>query len=73
MATKKVTKKKHGGISGKPHIMRPCPFCGKKPKHLHVWSFGHRILCDNVKCEPIAETAFYIKKIDAITIWNTRA
>lgn len=52
--------------------LKPCPWCGKKPKIRGVDGDWIRVGCLRFECEIMPNTTLYRRKKEAITAWNTR-
>ena len=51
--------------------MKPCPFCGQKPRLLNDW--GRWLVdCDNHECGLLVRTPSYGSPEGAVAKWNDR-
>ena len=57
----------------KPVELKPCPFCGGKPRLIDLGIRGYAVGCDNIKCNLFVETYKYDRRCDAVRVWNHRA
>lgn len=48
--------------------LKPCPFCGRKPRIESCENFGYFVIC---KCG-IEQSTLYAQKCDAVKRWNRR-
>lgn len=48
--------------------LKPCPFCGRKPRIESCENFGYFVIC---KCG-IEQSTLYAQKCDAVKRWNKR-
>lgn len=54
--------------------LKPCPFCGKKPKLYNFQlSKAYIVSCVNDNCKIRPETVVYQRKPYAIKAWNKRS
>lgn len=52
--------------------LKPCPFCGEKPKVVEDISVSW-VVCDNERCMVYARTLLNKTREEAIEAWNARA
>ncbi len=54
--------------------LKPCPFCGEKPKRLLLADGNrHVVWCRNDKCKVRPVTHAFDRMCDATKAWNRRA
>ena len=51
--------------------LKPCPFCGEKPKRIIEGEYK-RFLCNNFDCWIKPRTDWYADELTAIEAWNRR-
>ena len=58
-------------------ILKPCPFCGHKPRLVEIYDhykgiYLYSVQCDNSQCLMAPGTIRASEKDEVITYWNTR-
>ena len=61
-----------GRGTGMTDELKPCPFCGKKPKIKKAVYGGIYVTCTNIDCYAVVSTRMEYSRYAAIAAWNRR-